>query len=555
MVDRYARLVATINQGEQNGLFLNDLTPREKAQIRQKAAQDANGNKDLTDEYYRDRLKKERERRRSQTLDDDELMDEARAEARQQMVEQRRSGQVKGVSERTVAQRTKDLFQDKKAEQRNQMVRYYRLDAQGYKAAQDALAQEFPYFIRSKQMLPLDQWLDQTNRLRPEDQLPPRPGSDIGYTRRNALAPGGASTAAEAPKDEAKPKRNGKIGDALRAETPTAAETAAWHDALDDPTRRDELATALEHSLAYRRRVTQGMEEPADINDSDERALGSGGEGYGLWILHNKKNPRGVAEFLLHQGTDEEHINKTIDAIEAIKPDIAAKNDPRWTPAAADRAIKLLEQIKLLRRPFAEPASSPVYASPTEPQPFGDVLPLVGNQQALNKYAEDNPELARQALAWTGTDGDERAKASIETDLRQVRLIERWPKDANGLVDEQNPPAGLKLDSNDANLFLRDRDNSQLHQDLERKQKGWALARAAVVTAAINGTEVQVGPKEEVAHRAPRRPTGSRLVVRKRQPSPSASRRQSSPSSLERVLAKRLAEDPKYLDRLLSDRR
>lgn len=553
MVERYAKLLSTIHRGD---VMAQDISPERRAQIRQDAYTKAKGNEGLARQYERDELDKARFESRFTSVPDSVLQERALARAKVELKRQQDKGEVKGVSERTLAQRQADIFRDLKADQRTTQVRYYQLDGDGYEAAQDALAQEFPYFIRTKTYEPRNEFLRRRRIIqRPDEPLPPSPGRDIGYTQRNALKVTGRGRAtAETAPDQApatgQPRPS--LG-ATQAETPTAAETAVWHDALADPARAAALGRLLDRSLAYRAQITGGMEGPISMDDSDHEALANGGQGYGLWVLRAKGSPTRVAQFLLDPNTDEDHINRAISAIEAVYDSIP-EGSRAYSKKDADAAIKMLEQSKMLRHPYAEPSADPTYAAPQAPQPYGDILPLVGNQRALDRYAEEHEELARQARSYAGEDGDEKAKAGIDTELREVRLIDKWERDDNGLVNEDNPPAGIKTTAADANIFIRDRENSPLHERLERKQKGWALARAAQVTAAINGTEVQIGPKEEVAHRAPR-PSSSRVLLAKRRPtrlSPSARSRPSSPSSLERVLAKRLAEDPQYLDWLKS---
>lgn len=489
MVDRYASLVETIGSGN---AIAQDLTPQEKAAIRQEAYDKANGSETLARQYVKELEQKARFKSQFTSRDDEELMHEAHSQA---------VAELKGKpgGEQVLARRQNDIFRDLRTQERDKAVRTYRLDGEGYKAAQDALAQEFPYFIRAQHYQPLDRWLASTGRLKPTDALPPRPGRDIGYTRRNQLGPNDTSSA---PKKETEAKGGeGKPGE-KKAETAADTTSATWGSILsspDSPVRAD-LADALDRSLKVRAEIT-GLAMPPEGDITDSEALSLDWDQYASWLLTSKGGAGGTAKFLTSDTTDPRHIDKTAQAVKHLRATGNTAYD------GFDKAEELLGQVKLVRQPFAQAAKDPILASPDQdnpaPQPIAEITDLGPNLRKLQEYATANPDVAKDAQELLAAKDDTGAAADIRADLRRIHAIQAWPRDDAGKPDEGHTSSvGITYD--EVRQYEDNPTQFPTYLDLERRQKAWTLARATRLAALSTGSQVpDLVPKEGLGKRSP----------------------------------------------------
>jgi len=144
MYDRYIKILDAV---ENSGLYVQDITPAEKAKIDTQARQIA-GNDEQEFRAVQERLLSQR-RLAGQNIDDDTVQ-ELEAQARQQVELEGRK-----YSQDRLERRVSDVFDELVSAEQTKRVSQLRLNAKGYDVALQTLQQQFPYFIRSASYQPL----------------------------------------------------------------------------------------------------------------------------------------------------------------------------------------------------------------------------------------------------------------------------------------------------------------------------------------------------------------------------------------------------------------
>ena len=144
MYDRYIKILDAV---ENSGLYVQDITPAEKAKIDTQARQIA-GDDEQEFRDVQERLLNQR-RLAGQNIDEDTVQS-LEAQARQQVELEGRK-----YSQDRLERRVSDVFDELVNAEQTKRVSQLRLNAKGYDVALQTLQQQFPYFIRSASYQPL----------------------------------------------------------------------------------------------------------------------------------------------------------------------------------------------------------------------------------------------------------------------------------------------------------------------------------------------------------------------------------------------------------------
>lgn len=511
MVDRYGRLVAAIGSGE---LLQRELPKEQDRKLRTEALAAAGGNAENADKIYSTKRKEALAAAKFTALEDDDLMDQAEAQVKEQ-------GQRQGAD---FQREVKTVFNELKAQQIEGTARTFRLDGEGYKAALKALKTEFPYFIRRSTFTPLQEYMDSRRLTKPGDPRRPRGGSDIGYTEPGGLDPrgkgslGGRRKAESEDKttteDKTKTGATGSTGGTGSAPAAPGARTTEAVAAATLATKRAPLHNAIQHSLKARTAV-QSEAWGEYTRQSDKQlppegdAIAGGVEAYLEWLDEKHGGQwTAITDHLLQ--ADTRALQMLVDGIDGMKAKAKKLNiDDQY--GTFDEAKKQLEDILVLRKPFADgddPYKVPL-AGELHPQRIKDVADLELKPEAITAWlATPEGQAANDVMTKLKWDNatDEEIRSSIEPKAQQLAHLKTWAKDPTS-----PPPPGLQ--DTPENQTARDvvgqlKDQAPLAQQVAAMNRAWALQRLRRVAAASGG----LGAADPFAKGLRPRSTPSRLV-------------------------------------------
>lgn len=526
MVDRYAKIVATIESGS---LTKNPLPAEQVKAMREKAIEDATDatgktNYDLANDYFNEAQTDAMRAAEFGGIDEDSLRAEAKALADAEYKQGLAVGGNKPrVSNRTRLQTEKDIFNELKTQAYEGRYQKYRADGEGYKAALTALQQEFPYFIRRVDHTPLGDYLIDRKQLGPDEPLPGGGGGrDRGYTRRGQLAPavrdeegkarnrtigaqpktaaalrGGAGapgaevaeeeveqTASQAPQAPA-----GAVGfgsAAKPASTSTATEQAIpYTEVAQSPKVQAQLRNALGRTIPLRLGYgeNQGLSGPLG-SDTLEDVLSDGSAGPLLSYLAGDKMgvPR-MVEWLQGKGDLEPkasaaHIDTIKRALVSLQTETMNPQDRAAYAEDFERSVALLDALKAAKGGFDTVTELPVDplagAGEPKPQGYNDIVGSGASRKNLTAFAADrrNAEVVALADEWLTKDDQEIAE-DISTLVQRI-------DEANNNQDKTNSEL-VALAADWA------RPGGKTRAELDRMQRAWTFKRANQVAALAAG--------------------------------------------------------------------
>lgn len=183
MVGRYQHLLDAVDS---RTLLANDLTPAEIRGFQREAFNQQPNNPTLAKDLADEKIAQERQRRKFNVKEPEEIEAEADAELRD-YVKNRPRGDSLGNQD--LADKKRELVAELYDEQHTNTVRELKLDGEGYYRAMRSLKQEFPYYIRSVDFEERPLFLTDRKLNTPGQKLPSRGGgTDRGYLSPAAAA-------------------------------------------------------------------------------------------------------------------------------------------------------------------------------------------------------------------------------------------------------------------------------------------------------------------------------------------------------------------------------
>ena len=522
MVDRYSKLVAAIGSGK---LMQTDFSPEEMNEIRRDAWERSGHDEKLMQDYVDEAVRVKRQEARFSEPDEDALMAEAHEEALAEYKGQR------DVSSRQILQRRNELFQGKIRDHREGTARAYRLDGEGYKAAMKALETEFPYFIRSTSFQPLSRWVSNKKGLvSPNEKLPTRGGSDMGYTKPGELAPAYRPESERTGYKEPRAARPPSVPASNQDETPASgpdAATSAPAGATSDLRRGlpepdaptlEQLAqrNKTEVRLAVQGGIGQALEAAGqlagaieanapDTEGDDSLILGPGIKPpmYLAWLVERFNGDTGKMAGFLAQKENAAYRVKTKEALAYVAGQVqqAASADfkaqyPAGDFTAAAASLDMLDGVGALFEDGEDAANliAPVNASAPKPKPIPEVIALGASMKNIAAFAQRNPDVAKIAAELQASpDGvDAAAVALIEEPANQHRLGLKSAK--AGEVKH-----GFKGDLAAARQHHHLQERHPAHIAVRNAHTAWALVKLEEAVRTLTESEpvsfADVGPK------------------------------------------------------------
>lgn len=523
MVDRYAKLLTSVNSGE---LLQKPFSAEDIQADRDKAWRLSGHNgkraRELFDTY-------QQERRENLAFTPDNSAAEGRAGAD----DIARATIARGgmTSNQSQARDTRDLT----GLSRDQAAKVYRLDGEGYEAALTALQGEFPYYIRATRFEPWNEFQDRRNIPRGDNQ--DARVSDIGYTRRRGLEPTRVIAARERTRGEQTPTT---AAAAVAAPAASVASGAPSEQELDNSGLERELARSLARSLpAFH---TVGNWTVPDMSADETDALGEGDGAYAIWLTGKQPTPEDQAKWLMN--ASPQHVAKLRASLVALNEEMDGLDDGKWQqrfPGVPD-AIAALDKLSLIRAPYAATTLDPVLTAGTKPQLFPDVAALPFNRaSAVNDYLAQNEGVGVAYAEIAGLPDAQIAKV-VAGQVDQYKKLRQWGEEIHDPDDPEaidNPLPPLTIDDADeAEEVAASGVNHQRYQDLANLQKAWAVKRGVEIAQILRGGAADAGPKDPLAKRLSS--PSPQVVVH----------RLGSPAS--RALSKRLTPPPGVLGRIQS---
>lgn len=515
MVDRYAKLVATIEGGdfEKTPMSRERLAELKEQAIAQATGSDGRVNIEMAEAGLKTLQAEAIRADRFNEVDEDALMDQARQIAISEYKQGLRDSPNKPrVSNRTMLQTQKDVFNELKTKAYKDRQQRYQADGEGYEAALKALKQEFPYFVRRTEFTPLGEYLIERKQLSPAEKIPGNRGKDKGYTPRRGLDPsgvpasmrrrtptadslrGGGGAPAAAAQDETGPAQSGgqgtqekaPLGQSARpASTSTATEAApALSEAVKSPDAIRELRVAIDPVFRLTNALIAGESLTGPLSDSDktiEAAIANKLPGGIMGYLATQTNDVGGTEnasrWLLGAATADQ-VSAVKDALKSVLGVAARSEMSAEAEADGKKAMTVLSQIEAAKRGFAEPVGAPEQMDPMGagvPQPvaFPEVMAAgasLKNLQALVALPA-NREVAALADAYLARDDKEIAQeiSDLLDSHNKARSGAAEGADAANLAADLKDPAGKEMTK------------------LRTMQQAFALKRANQVAALAAG--------------------------------------------------------------------
>ena len=185
MVERYGRILDTLDKGGEHGLYEQDLPQEERARIRNEVS--------VKFRMHPERWKAETELaetkariKLAQGPDDEELMAQAADEVGETVRSYADAGHNFGSAAKQ-RQAVEERFRELKAEAGANRVKAFQLDGPGYAAAMESLRREFPYYIRSVSYEPLPQFVQNRGGGGGMELPKGRHGADTSHRSRGDL--------------------------------------------------------------------------------------------------------------------------------------------------------------------------------------------------------------------------------------------------------------------------------------------------------------------------------------------------------------------------------
>lgn len=545
MVDRYQKLTAAVGS---NSVVRTDLKPEQVSAIRQQVlSRYGAGNPTLLHDKVEEALREERLKATFDAPDEAELEQAARNQAQAEY----RQGQVEGgnkpkTSERAYRENYASILRDLTAKAREDQVRNYRLDGEGYGSAMKALKQEFPYFIRRADFIPLHDYLTSRKAYAPGEELKARGGADIGYTEPGKLGPRGrignetdeqrsertTGRAARTPAAAVAPAAAGPAATSTSAArtsaTSSSAPSAARSANLPDPealsfeelakqnqaAQKRDLTVALRSSIA----VYDNLQGPLEGMDADmvqapndsPLVTGAGPEQYAEWVLKQGTLSQYV-DILLNDktGAHKRALTKSLDHLKMLAGRGKADSDAMgFTAEKFDEAKDLLEVSGGGNDLFAT-SENPVLSVPDseDPKPpaFSDILAAGASPENMVYLArvDNDPKVLEYAQQFsTADDRDGAAVETITPEAIRLEALISWGKSDRA----DRAPAGYKVSDYTMARGLAEAPEQNLeYRDLAAKQRAWALVKAHDAAVAMKAGDPvsfgDAGPKVVAAKR------------------------------------------------------
>lgn len=546
MVDRYARLVSAIGSGK---LMQTDLDPEQIRQIRRDAWEQAGGDEAMARQLSDEAVRTARMEARFSEPDEDALMKEAHTQTLAEYKNQ------PSVSSKQILTRRNEIFREKVKQHQEGQSRAYRLDGEGYKAAMKALKTEFPYFIRDARYEPLDKFLVRTKSIAPDEPLPTRGGSDMGYTRRGELATYRQQDGAKRPKAE----RTGRKGlsaapsvdeddrtvvtertesgggdgartvqrptvDGLRLPEPDAPDFAALAERNAGEVKLG-LQTSLGVAFAMAGDIENALPAVPMINDKaiapdDPELFGPNvsGADYGAWLLdHSEQDAKKAAAFLA-KPENSKHRKRAKEAIAhliGLSGRVPAEFKEAYNAQTLGRASGALDMVDGAGAIFSEEEPNILAPPGDKPLAMPEVLALKASAKNLEAYARAHPKIAAiAAQLQEAQDPAEAARALIEAPAAQARKLLKWHEAGLGAGDK---PQGVTAHPSEARHMAQAGDKHPVIAGIRDAQIAWALVKAEEAVRTLKDTEplrfADVGPKAKA-------PEGAEGAAKRFSPAP-----------------------------------
>lgn len=532
MVGRYSNLLSAVGSGQ---VYAQDLSPAEIAAEREKFLRthpslEGQARSEAWQQHL-DRIRSQRQFAGGDLLDlsNDELLTEADRQATQ---EARGGGQDQ-------AARRQAIYEDLLRKQREQTVRAYKLDGDGYKAALGSLRTEFPFFIRDVQVTPLPQWLSRRG-VNTEGMKPYR-STDIGRTRRGGLEP----MSVEAKREKAAKDKKDADDAAARgaaaasgiaapaadssqtgAATPSTTTSAPWIEEGTKPLKdayassSSDFARELGYNLKKALALTNSLDEyNVHAADADEANAASKPDYLAEWGKGQPNNT--LAAWVVADP-------RRIDTAERVLKDL---NGLQLTDDDKTLITSVQAQLAAARTAtagFTKADGDPILTVPEDSRPVDipEITALGDRMGNYARYLEAHPEVAGAAKQLSSIDPDKRAE-EVANAVSQYKELGRWH--AEGLTPEARGRAPDDVDA--ARSVGELKTNSEQYKQLAALQKAFTLLAQQQALSAITGKQL---PQDG-------EPADPKAVTKQWQPKPGPLRVHRPGSPLSVALAKRQA--------------
>lgn len=527
MVERYRRLLDAVENAD---LYQTDVSPARQRELRQQAL-DYAGPEDWKDRFN---TLLRRERVSSGFISQEDI---------DRKVEEL-TGNEAGVPS---ASRRADIVREAEDAVRDEKVRPYRLNGEGYYAAMRSLQEEFPYFIRGVDYRPLRDFADQMQQPTPLDPTTggPRPGRngprDRGYVPYGEHDPAAARPSAfhrpaQASDDAAAPARTAPTAERTATtssggQQPKAAAGLSLPNEIEvklaENTKPLEQALpaakgALEDTLArsLNPAMLRALDNPGVIQDhlyvddfgdkahySPTEALQLKSFAYGRWLMGDKRlsgplGARNAAKFLLSDEATPEHHDKAAKALddlgEFLSTELATEEQGRFPAAERQEAADALAAAKMVTgAPFGAPVAPPDYAlghvldeKDPKPLPFAEITRLGNKIENYDRYiaAADTKDRALAGKIRAFDADPAKAQEALADQARSYKRVLDWAgkysADAEA-PDVDELPTGVTMSQ--ARELATEPRSSELYADLVRGQRAWSYVAARRAATALAG--------------------------------------------------------------------
>ena len=493
MVGRYTKLLNAINT---KGLYAQDLDTQTVRALREQALDEV-GPEDpqAVDDRFQELKRQERLKREIQGPTDEEI---AEAAERKAVTEFQQSGSKPSLQE--FRRRVRDISGEMLDAEKENRVKAFKLDGQGYYAALRSLQQEFPYFIRSVDYESLPDFAN-SRGVRTQRQLPKGSGGpDRGYVGPGQLTPFDTGRGTGTPRTE----QSGTGEPQTRSAAPPAASvrgrtsgsattsgsgglTAAAAAQLGDMKRG--LTRTLAEAKGGIEALTTEAANPAQ-DESDEQVLDYEGATPNFVRVMNARH-KDVGNWLATAPLDQAkaYVGGLSDAADTL-PSTDAPEHYAERVAAAHQAA---EAVLNAREPFeqVEPLShAPEDTENARPAFHADIDKLGTDDDKYGRYLAANPDVD-EALRGLGS-----SPAQKVSDLTY-----QWQK-ANEWLDAgpNAPKPSNRLPFKTQAEARRWVDDPKTRKSIEAMHKAWAFQTARKLAGQLRG---DAGPK------APDEPQGA----------------------------------------------
>jgi hypothetical protein len=446
MVDRYKKILGTISAGDAK--VGEALTPQQRRELKAQALEETNNHPQQAMERYKE-LEADA---KAQALflqddDDEELTAQAKEKTRAEAEATLRSGAKQGqYSAQAMARDLRGAKGELRQEAADRRYRTLQLDGPGYFRAMQALQEEFPYFIRNVNYVPLEKFQSERGLVDPSSGEIPRSsirGTDSGFVREQkgeiAFRNTGRRKKSGAP---------GRQDDTTQdTDTTTSDKTPARRTAVEDhavinPALAREMAPVTSFFKANAGEWSE--HDLGEMEGTQLKDVVGHGNGFVKWLSTNRVMPPQLIKSF--QGLDESHQEQLIDTLQTkMASSLAFKNPgPEYAQNGKDLAAMLR-----VYKPFR---TGDVEDAPTDaPLAFPDIEEAYPSVAKLDKIIKDSADhtFTSQVGAYRTASTDD-IKTDIEDTQDQMQL---------------------------------DPDNADLVKTLKIKQKAWSFVHARALAA------------------------------------------------------------------------